>query len=112
MVLLGISSVCLVLLVASGTCNEEQQEPLEVFTSHCCPKGQYLSRDVHNNKTCFNRDGSNSGIELSSVLQCPEGMFLLDPNNDDGDIFKEVNGEIELSVFYDSDADTIVKNGS
>lgn len=113
MELKGILSVCLLLLVVkSATCNEEHQEPLELFSSHCCPKGLFLSSDEHNNKTCVNRDGSNSGKELNAALHCPEGMFLLNPNDDENDIFKEVDGEIELSAFYDTDAETIVKNGS
>jgi hypothetical protein len=112
MVLIGISSVCLVLLVASGTCNEEQQEPLDVFSNHCCAKGLYLSKDVNGNKTCYSRDGASSGQVLSTVLHCPEGMFLLNPNEDESDTFREVDGEIELSAFYDTDEETIVKNGS
>jgi hypothetical protein len=101
--------LCVHLLTVLVHCSEEQQhqEHLEKFTAHCCPKGLFL--DPTNN-TCVEEDGSDRVAE-NNFPSCPDGMFLLNPNEDTRDIFKEAHGEIHL-VEYEDEEDSIYLNGS
>jgi len=105
---------CVQFLLLIVSASEEQhdgvhhQDALDTFSTMCCPKGLFLQDE---NNTCVHGDGSESGEAINSP-HCPNGMFMLNPNANRDDVFMEKNGDIELIIIYDEDADSFVENGS
>jgi hypothetical protein len=107
------STVCLFGLIWVVARGDEPQEPLKAFSVHCCPPGQFLHQPHNLNSTCVNRDGSpGTDPKAINIPKCADGMFLLNPNEEDADVFREEDGEIELVAFYDTEGEAIMPNGS
>ncbi|XP_059472270.1 G-protein coupled receptor Mth2-like [Neocloeon triangulifer] len=102
--------LCLVGVLTLLAANSLSQDPLEHFSSRCCPIGEYLG---HDNTKCVRADETETGTKIYRP-DCNHGMYLLNPNVNLEDLFTERSetGDLELLELLSEEVDDPVMNGT